>query len=136
MTPRTAYFVAFACYVLSFALPGIRMPNAVMSGFDSAMIVISTLSYWNGLLNYALKVFINLSNLLTLLVFLLQFAIGLGRLRYLQLIALVSGTYWIGSAVYGRFSFATFHIGFWLWYASLIGLFVSAWIAGRRKIAS
>lgn len=130
MTPRIVYYyIAFGLYVLSFVLPGIRLQDASMSGFDSALIVISTLKYWNGALNYAMKVFINLSNFLTLLVFLLQFFMRLGSLRWLQLAALVSGTYWIVSATYGRLSFATFHVGFWLWYVSLIGLFVSTWLA-------
>lgn len=133
MTPRIVYYAVFALYILSFVLPGVRLQDASMSGFDSALIVVSTLKYWNGFLNYAMKVFINLSNILTLLVFLLQFFVRLRSLRWLQLVAFVSGTYWIVSAAYGRLSFATFHVGFWLWYVSLIGLVISTWLARKPR---
>ncbi len=132
MTARILYLAAFAGYLFSFALPGLRMGSGSMNGWDSAMILVSTLGYWNGPLNYAVKVFLNLSNGLTLLVFPLHFATGLRSLRWLQTLALVSASYWIGSAAYGRMQFHAFGAGFWLWYACLWGMCLCTWAAGKR----
>jgi hypothetical protein len=131
MTFRILYCAAFAGYLLSFALPGLRMGEGFLGGWDSAMVLLSTLAYWNGALNYLVKLFLNLSNALTLLVFALQFAVGIRPLRWLQTLALVSGTYWIASAAYGRLTFHTFGVGFWLWYASLWALCLCTWAGGK-----
>ncbi len=134
MTPRTVYLCFAVLYLASFLIPSVRMSTESISGYDSAVILLSTLTYWNGWLNYAMKAFLNLSNVAAVVGICLQFFVGIHRLRWLQLAALVSGTYWIGAAAFGALAFRTLHVGFWLWYGSLVGMTASAWLgpAGSR----
>jgi hypothetical protein len=133
MTPRSIYLCFAAIYLISFVIPGVRMTKESISGFDSAVILLSTLTYWNGWVNYVLKVFLNLSNIAAVAGICLQFVFGVHRLRWIQLAALVSGTYWIGAAAFGTLTFRTLHVGFWLWYGSLVGMAASTWINPRKS---
>ena len=57
--------------------------------------------------------FANISNIFTILVFILQFKISFRKLIIYQFMAFISAFYWVGYGIVQKIHLSDFHIGYW-----------------------
>jgi hypothetical protein len=120
MEKKNMYYAGFGLYMISFFLPTLKLYGG-MSGWMCAVAAVDYLVGSKGVFDFAVAIFINLSNALTILNFIIQFRIGLKKIFVSQLIAVISGCYWIVAAFYAsNYNFEDLLIGFWLWLFSLV----------------
>lgn len=91
------------------------MFNEPLPGYSCALVVFGSLFQFKGVVDYLLTIFANLSNVLTLIVFILQFKRPLNKLIIFQLIAFISAIYWaILDLIQGN-NLSNLFIGYWNW---------------------
>lgn len=117
---RKLYFLGFGIYVFSLFLPAIPIFNAPVNVIVVAFVAFGSLFTFNGIMDYISFVFANLSNLLTVLVFILQFKISFEKLYIFQLAALLSALWWSAFLLINSKDLSNFFIGYWNW---LFGIF-------------
>lgn len=117
---RKLYFLGFAIFIFSFFLPALTVFGEPISGYKSALMLFGSLFKFNGFPNYSFILFANLSNIFTILVFILQFKISFKKLIIFQFMAFLSAFYWVGYGIVQKINLSDLHIGYWNW---LFGIF-------------
>ena len=117
---RKLYFLGFAIFIFSFFLPALSIFDETISGYKSALVLFGALFKFNGFVNYSFLIFANLANILTILVFILQFKISFKKLIFFQFIAFISAFFWAGYGIIQEKNISDLYIGYWNW---LFGIF-------------
>lgn len=119
------YYTGIGLYCFSFFLPSAVLFNngKPIYGFQCAFLVIELLFDYKNFWGLLLGIFVNLANLITLLVFIIHFKIKPRKLYLLQFIAFASSTYWFIQALFES-TIPGLLIGYWNWVFSLLFLSV------------
>ncbi len=133
---RAIYYTAFGLFIVSYFLPVTQGFNEPINGYECALIVLSGLFEWRGLGEYILIIFVNLSNIATIIVFLAHFKVDLEKLLLLQMVGFASAIYWPILILYSNDDLSDLFIGFWIWFLSLfiITLCVAALYLNNRRL--
>ena len=126
-TYRKFYFLGFIIFIFSFFLPATMILTTPVTLYEIALDIFSSLFKSQSILEYLFALFLNLSNILTILVFILQFKFSLNKLFVFQLIAFISAFYWVASFQ----DLSYFYIGYWIWLFSLIFMSIVMIIARK-----
>ena len=119
-------------YCFSFLLPSavIFTNEEPMYGFQCALSAIRLLFEYENLWILILRVFVNLANLITIILFIIHFKIKIQKLYILQFIAFASSAYWFIQAFFEN-TIQDLLIGYWNWVFSI--LFISVVMFHFRK---
>ena len=91
---------------------------------------------FNGLLNYSFILFANLSNIFTVLVFILQFKTSFKKLIIFQFIAFISAFYWVGYGIVQKINLSDLHIGYWNWLFGIFFMLLSMFASIKERKAA
>lgn len=133
------YYIGMGLYCFSFLLPSavIFSNEEPMYGFQCAWAVISLLFEYENLWILIVRVFLNLANLITIFLFIINFKIKIQKLYIFQFIAFASSTYWFIQACLES-TIQDLLIGYWSWVFSILFIFVVMFLFrnSRNKIHS
>ena len=128
--------MGIAIYAVSFILPCV----SGMRGYDCAIEVLRMLINGQEIVAYLMGIFLNLANFLTLAVFLLQFRFRTVTIWLLQVIALLSASYWAAITLVGTSGLGQLRdipIAYWCWWLGiLIATVALIPRRGRNRVSS
>ena len=116
---KLIYYIGIAIYAVSFGLPCV----SGMRGYDCAIEVLRMLISGQDVTAYLIGVFLNLSNFITLTVFLLQFRYSGMKIWLMQFIALLSASYWVAITLVGAGGFEQLRdipVAYWCWWFGIL----------------
>jgi hypothetical protein len=117
---RKFYFIGFAIYLFSFALPAIPIFNEPVAGYYLVYWTLKSLFVVDAIDEFAFNALAILPNVLVIICFILHFKVDYKKLIILQVIAFLSALFWAVLDLVQEKSFGGLFIGYWDW---LFGIF-------------